>query len=172
MPKKVYCNVEDHRLYTNGTLCEDITSVSLPTIEHTTTTIKVAGVPVELEIPNITRVKAMEFGVSHNNGENCNLLINSDKQTLEFRLVRQRYETVEGVVGHASVKYRITGIFQKREEGTAETDNPLGYTDTFSVLRYQELVDGKEILLIDAMTGTIRKNGIDVTDIVQQLLDA
>ncbi len=171
MPKRVYCNVEDHRLYTNGVQCEDITSVTLPTIEHTTTEIKAAGMMMELDMPNTTRLKAMEFAVSHNNGENCNLLSSSEKQVLEFRLVRQRYDTAQAVIGHENVKYRVTGIFKKREEGTAETDNPLGYTDTFSVIRYEELIGGKEILVADAMAGLIRKNGVDVTDVVQQMLD-
>ena len=172
MPKKVFCNVEDHRLYADGVLCEDITSVTLPTVEHTTTEIKAAGLMMELDMPNTTRLKAMEFAVSHNNGENCHLLMGSKKQTLEFRLVRQRYDSAQAEIAHESVKYRVTAIFKKREEGSVETDNPLGYTDTFSVIRYEEIINGKEVLVADAMAGLIRKNGEDVTDIVQQMLNS
>ena len=172
MPKRVYCNVEDHRLYADGQKCEDITSVTLPTIEHTTTEIKAAGLATELDFPNTTRLKAMEFAVSHNNGVNCNLLMSSGKLNMEFRLVRQRYQTAQAEIEHESVKYRILGVFKKREEGSVETDNPLGYTDTFAIIRYEEIVDGQQVLLIDSMTNTIRKNGVDVTDIVQQMLDS
>ncbi len=35
MPSKVYNNVEGHRVIDNGRIAEDVTSVSLPTIEHT-----------------------------------------------------------------------------------------------------------------------------------------
>ena len=37
MLRKVYNNVEGHRVLDGGQVCEDITSISLPTLSNTTT---------------------------------------------------------------------------------------------------------------------------------------
>ena len=64
MPQKVYSNVEGHRVIDGGRVVEDITSVSLPTIEHDTTSISVSGMAMDVDMPNMTHLKAMEFAVS------------------------------------------------------------------------------------------------------------
>ena len=76
MPSKVYNNVEGHRVIDNNKVCEDVTSVTLPTITHPTNTIKASGMVMDVDMPNTTHLDAMEFSISHNNGVNCNLLGN------------------------------------------------------------------------------------------------
>ena len=119
MPKHIYNNVEDHRLYCNGIVCEDITSVTLPTIKHPTSEFKAAGMSMNMNMPNTARLEAMELSVSHNNGTNCNLLRSNEAMTLEFRLVRQRYDATQAAIGHESVKYRVKCLHVSTEEGTA-----------------------------------------------------
>ena len=96
MPKKVYNNVEDHRLIDNGRTVEDVTSVTLPTVEHPTVDIDAAGLAGVVSMPNSVKVNSMEFSVAHNNGVNCERLGDSGKHTIEFRLVRQRYNVAKG----------------------------------------------------------------------------
>lgn len=171
MPKHIYNNVEDHRLYCNGIVCEDITSVTLPTIKHPTSEFKAAGMSMNMNMPNTSRLEAMELSVSHNNGTNCNLLRSNEAMTLEFRLVRQRYDATQAAIGHESVKYRVKCLHVSTEEGTAQTDNPLGYTEKYSIIRYEEILNGKEVLMADATSG-FRINGVDRTDVVQQMLNS
>ena len=170
MPSKVYNNIEGSRVLDNGLVCEDVTAFSLPTISHPTSTIKAAGMAMDVDIPNTTHLDAMEFGVSHNNGVNCEKLAGPGKHMLEGRAVRQRYNVAAGESEHESVKWRVTGIHKSTEKGSVETGNPYGSSEKFSVLRFEEIVNGVTTVLVDAMAGMIKINGVSCTDPVENLL--
>lgn len=171
MPSKVYNNVEGHRVYDGGRVVEDVTSVTLPTIEHPTSTISSSGMAMDVDMPNTTHLNAMEFSVSHNNGLNCNLLASPGKHTIETRVARQRYNVALGEIEHESVKFRITGVHKSSDKGNIETGNPFGSTNKFSVLRYEEEINGEITTIIDAMAGVIRFNGVDFTNQIESLLN-
>lgn len=170
MPKKVYNNFEDFRVLDGNAVCEDVTSVALPTITHPTTTISASGMAAAVEMPDMTRVEAMEFGISHNNGENCKRLATPGNHTIQVRAVRQRYNAAKAVMEHESVKWNVTGVHTSSEKGNVENGNPYGTTDKYSVLRYEEIVNGSRTVLIDAVNGIVEMNGKRYTDQVQNLL--
>lgn len=170
MPSKIYNNVVDHRLIDNGRVVEDVTSVTLPTIEHPTTTIASAGMVMDVDVPNMAHLNAMEFSISHNNGVNSQYLASPGKHSVEFRLARQRYNVAAGEIGFEPVKYRIIGLTKSTEKGNVETNNPLGSTQKLSILRYEEEINGKVVTLIDAMAGIIKINGKDNANAVENLL--
>lgn len=170
MPQKVYNNVEGHRLIDNGRVAEDVTTVGLPTISHPTTTISANGMAMDVDMPNTTHLDAMEFTVNHNNGVNCKYLANPGKHMIESRVVRQRYNVSGGEIEHESVKFRVTGVHKSTEKGSIETGNPYGSTDKYSVLRYEEEVNGEVVTIVDAMAGVIKFNGKEYTDAVENLL--
>ena len=64
----------------------------------------------------------------------------------------------------------VTGIHKSTEKGNIETNNPYGSTDKFSVTRYEEIVDGKQTVLVDAMAGILKFNGVSYSDPVENLL--
>lgn len=170
MPSKVYNNVEGHRLIDGSRVAEDVTSVTLPTITHPTTTINSAGMAMDVEMPNTTHLDAMDFEVAHNNGVNCQYLSNPGKHTMEFRLIRQRYNVHAGEIEHESVKYRVTGVHKSTEKGKVETGNPLGATEKYSVLRFEEIINGATTTLIDAMSGVLKFNGRDYANVIENML--
>lgn len=170
MPSKIYNNVVDHRLLDGGRVVEDVTSVTLPTIEHPTTTIASAGMVMDVDVPNMAHINAMEIAISHNNGVNCHLLATPGKHSIEFRLARQRYNVANGEIGFESAKYRVTCMHKSTEDGTVETNNPMGSTEKLSILRYEKEINGKVVTLIDAMAGIIKVNGKDCTNAVENLL--
>lgn len=170
MPKKVYNNVVDHRLLDNEKVVEDITSVSLPVIEHPTTTIKSAGMVGDVDMPNTARVNAMELTINHNKGVNSHLLTRPGKHNIELRIARQVYKTEKGSISPESVKYRFVAVHKKTERGSVENDNPMATTDTYSVLRMEEIVAGNTRTLIDVMAGILEFNGKDYASSVQDLL--
>ena len=170
MPKYVKIDVEDHRLYDNGKIVEDVTSVVLPTLEHPTTTVAVSGMAMDIDMPNPTHFNAAEFSVAHNNGTNGKRLAQPGKHLIEFRTVRQKYTTSKTSIGHESVKYRLTGMHKSTEKGTIETGNPWGSTDNYSLVRYEEIVDGKQTVLVDATANIININGKSYTDVIEKLL--
>lgn len=171
MPSKVYNNVEGHRVVDNNRVVEDVTSVSLPTIEHPTSTISSSGMAMDVDMPNTTHLNAMEFAISHNNGVNCKYLSAPGKHFTETRIVRQRYNVAAGEIEHESVKFRVTGVHKSTEKGNIETGNPFGSTDKYSVLRYEEEINGETTTIVDAMAGIIKFNGVDFTNQIENLLN-
>ncbi|MEG2623968.1 MAG: phage major tail tube protein, partial [Clostridia bacterium] len=121
MPQKVYNNVEGHRAIDNGRVVEDVTSITLPDIEHPTTPIAASGMAMDVDMPNTTHLNAMKFSVAHNNGVNCRYLADPGKHFIETRAVRQRYNVAAGEIEHESVKFRVTGVHTKTNKGNIET---------------------------------------------------
>lgn len=171
MPQIVYNNVEGHRLIDNERVAEDVTSISLPMIEHPTSTISSAGMVMDVDMPNTTHYNAMEFSIAHNNGLNCRYLATPGKHFVEARIVRQKYAVAPGEIQHESVKFRLTGIHKSTEKGNIENGNPFGSTDKFSVLRFEEEINGEVTTIIDAMSGIIKINGVDMTNEIENLLN-
>lgn len=170
MPQKVYNNVEGYRLIDGKRVVEDVTKVGLPTFKHPTTKISAAGMAMDVDMPNITHLEATDYTVHHNNGVNCKYLSNPGKHTQEFRTVRQRYNVPKGEIQHESVKYRLTGVHTQTQKGDIENNSPYGSTETYSLLRYEEEIDGVVVTIIDASAGVIRWNGKDYTDVVENML--
>lgn len=172
MPQKVYNNVEGHRVIDNGRVVEDVTKIGLPTIKRPTTELKnIAGMAMDVEMPNDTHLEAAEFTLYHNNGVNSKYLGTPGKHLVEARTVRQRYNTTTGEIEHESVKYRITGMHKETAKGDIETGSPYGSTEKYSVTRYEEEMDGEVVTIIDAMSGIIKYNGVEYTDVVESLLN-
>lgn len=169
--QKVYSNVEGHRVIDNDRVVEDVTSMSLPTIEHDTTSIAVSGMAMDVDMPNMTHLKAMEFSIAHNNGVNCKHLATPGKHYVETRIARQRFDVAAGEMGHESVKYRITGVHKSTDKGSVELGNPIGSTDKYSILRYEEEINGEIVTIIDAMAGILKINGVDYAGAVENLLN-
>ena len=171
MPQKVYNNIEGHRVIDNKRTIEDVTKIGLPTIKHPTTSISnVAGMAMDVDMPNATHIEAADFTLYHNNGINCQHLSTPGKHVMEVRTVRQAYSTAKGEIEHQSVKYRLTGVHTETQKGDIETGSPYGSTEKYSLLRYEEEIAGKVVTIIDAMAGIIRYNGKDFTDVVEKML--
>lgn len=171
MPSKVYINIEDHRVIDNGRTVEDVTKIGLPTVEHSTTQLQnISGMSMDIDMPDLTHINAMDFTLYHNNGNNCKYLCQPGKHTIEVRAARQGFNTAKGVIEHKSVKYRIVGVHVSTDKGDLEKGSPYGSTEKYSVLRFEEIVEGKTTTLVDAMAGVIRYNGVSYNDVVQNML--
>ena len=168
--KNIKINVVDHLLIDNMREVEDVTSVVLPTLEHPTTSIDTSGIALAMDVPDMTKFNAAEYSIAHNNGNNTEYLATPGLHTDEFRVVRQKYSRAKNNVEYESVKYRLTGMYKSTEKGTIETGNPLGSTDKYSLTRYEEIVDGKQTMLIDGPNNIIRIMGVDYSDDIQKLL--
>lgn len=168
--KTLKINVVDHLLLDNNHEVEDVTSVVLPTFEHPTTEIDTSGVALVMDIPDMTKFNAAEYAIAHNNGTNSKHLAQPGIHTDEFRTVRQKYTVSKTKIEYESVKYRLKGIHKSTEKGTIETGNPWGSTDKYSLIRYEEIVDGKQTMLIDGPNNIIKINGKDYAEDVQKLL--
>ena len=167
----VKCNVENHRLIDNDRTVEDVTQVTPPTIEHPTTEVKASGMIMDVDMPNVQHYNAMELEIAHNNGVNCNHLADPGIHNIELRVVRQDYQVALGEIRYESFKIRARCVHKSTEKGSIETDNPYGSTDKYSILRYEEEVDGEIITLIDSTAGNNKINGVDYGSDIDSLLN-
>ena len=126
---------------------------------------------LNMDIPDMTKFNAAEYSVAHNNGNNCKFLATPGVHTQEFRTVRQKYTVSKTNIDMESVKFRLTGLHKSTEKGTIETGNPWGSTDKYSLVRYEEIVDGVTTMLIDGPANIVRINGKDYAGSVQALLN-
>lgn len=172
MPKMIKINVEDHKLIDNNRVCEDVTQVVLPSFEHPTTPVEnVSGMAMNMDVPNPSRFNATEISVAHNNGVNCEYLSQPGKHVMEFRMARQTFNTSKTDIKHEGAKFRVTSLFKSVEKGTIETGNPWGSTARYGLVRYEEIVNGKQTFLVDATGNKLVVNGKSFTDDISSLLD-
>lgn len=171
MPSHVKYNVEGTRLIDNGRVCEDVTEFTLPTLEYNTTSIEgISGMVMDVDMPDQTRLKAMELTVKHNNGINCSSLADPGKHLMECRAVRQDYSVAGGDIGHEPVKFRFTVMHKSSDKGGIKVGDPYGTTEKYSILRYEEEVNGVVVTVVDAMGGVLKFNGKDYASDVETLL--
>ena len=171
MLKNVRCNVEDYRVFHDGVRVEDVTKCDLPTVQKPTTSVKAAGMLMDVDVPNWFHFEAMELGLSHNNGNNCGRFTMPEAHNIELRAARQNYSVTSGEMGLEVVKVRARVVHKSTEKGSVETNNPLEKKEKFSVLRYEEEVEGEIVTLIDSMAGRLILNGIDYSDRLTNILD-
>lgn len=171
MPKKVSLNVEDHRLIDGGNKVEDVTTISPPNLEHPTSEAKAAGMVMDVEVPNMYHYNAAELAINHNNGVNCHLLAAPGVHDIEARVARDVYDSTQGTTDLELVKIRCKCIHKSTEKGQIESGNPYGSTEKYSILRYEEEIDGEVTTLIDSTAGIIRINGVDYSSKLSSLLD-
>lgn len=169
--RRVFANVVDHRLIDGGQTVEDVTSVGLPDVSHPTTNISGSGMAGSIDMPDTTRVDPMTLTINHNNGINCAKLARAGVHNIEFRAARQRFNTGNANMGTESVKFRVQCVHQQTQKGNIESGNPFGSTETYSVIRYEEIVNGRNTVLVDVARGIVEFDGIRYSDDVQSLLD-
>lgn len=169
--QKIYNNVQDQRVINNGAVCEDVTSVELPDLSHPTTTFETSGMAGAVDFPDMSRMDAASFSISHNNGVNCGGLETPEKHEIEVRLAVQVWNNATNKYDLESAKYRLTGMHTKHSYGTAERGNPHGSTDDFSLTRLEKEVDGRRVTLVDFLTGQMIVNGADYGSKLLNMLD-
>lgn len=171
MPKKIHNNVEGFRMLDGSEVVEDVTSVTLPTVEHPTTEVHAAGMGGKVNIPNTYQVEAMSYSIAHNNGLNSERLAEPRRHEQELRIARQVYDVAGALIGLQSVKCRFVGLHVKTDKGSVEMGNPMGSTEEYSCLRYEEEVDGVIRLLVDIMANKQTHNGVESTQDINAILD-
>lgn len=172
MPKMIKVNVEDHKLIDDGRVCEDVTEVGLPDLEFVTIAIEnISGLAGNMDLPLSSKLQATEYTINHNNGTNCERLFDPVIHKQEFRAVRQVLDTARASVGYESVKYRLHGKPKGSTGGNITKGNPWGGAVRYSMLRYEEIVNGKQTKMIDILANKVVINGKDYSLDVSKLLN-
>lgn len=171
MNKQVHNKVIDHRLFDGSTQVEDVTSVDTPEIEFVNDEVDIPGATAKINIVMSYQVGALTVTINHNNGNGCDGLATPDLHKIELRMARQVINTASGTSTPKSTKVRFTGTPMKVSRGSVERGNPRGASVQYSVQRYEEEENGKEIICIDALAGILRINGKDYASDINKILD-
>lgn len=166
----VQSNVIRYLVYFDGKLVEDVTSYTPPARRYKTTSIQSAGMSGDVNAANQANIEAMESTLAHNNGVNTHLLLTPGIHTLEVRTVRQKYNVAKSRMEHERITWRDRVQHISRDPGSIEANNPYGNTDKFSVVRHEEIINGKQTRLDDIPNGKLVTNGVSATDEIDNLL--
>lgn len=165
--------VIDYTVYVrdNGkaTKIPDTTSVTLPSIEKLTDTIKGSGIIGEIDVPTYGQIGSMETEVAtRTTNDKFGLLITANE--LEYRWVTDVLDPSSGKVSVVAHKAFLKVINKKAEEGKLETGSAQDGSVSYEVIAYKRIINGNEIINIDKLNGIFSVNGINMFDNISQYL--
>jgi P2 family phage contractile tail tube protein len=97
------------------------------------------------------------------------ILAKTGKQNLELRFARDVVQS-DGTIIPASTKIFITCIAKKYEPGKVEQGATMDGSMEFEVLRYRQIIEGEEVLLIDKFNYQYVVNGVDYMAAIRAIL--
>jgi len=167
---KISGSVIAHKLLSDNVEIDDNVSCELPSIEFGTTEVKGAGILGTVDMPSPTQINAMSFKISSRSvNKKTAALAKTGKQNLELRFVRDVVQS-DGTVIPASTKIFITGVVKKYEPGKVEQGSTMDGSLEFEVLRYRQVIEGEETLLIDKFNYQYVVNGVDYMAAIRAIL--
>lgn len=154
-------------VYCNGELVGKDINVTLPTITHKTSEISAMG---SVDMPLIGLIEAMETSVTQKGiSKQLAKLSKLGKNELEVRFV-QNVIDADGVAKAEGCKAFMRVISKVLPGVDLELGTASDAQVTYSVTRYQLIVGGEEVCLVDQLNTQLRINGVDYTKEIKSLL--
>ncbi len=147
------------KLLSDGIEIDDNVSCQLPSIEKATAEITGAGIMGTIDMPMTGQFNSMVFTVNMRSiNKNSTTLMKPGIQRLEVRFLRDVMLPDGSMI---PTKIFITGVNKKYDPGKIENASTMDGSMEFEVLRYRQVIDGVETLLIDKLAYILKINGID-----------
>lgn len=163
-------NVIAHKLIADGVEIDDNISCTLPSIEVQTGEVKGAGILGQIDMPVTGQIGSMTFAVSMRSiNKNAANLIKPGIQNIELRFVKDTV-TADGQTVPEGTKIFIAGIGKKYEPGKVEISATMDGSIEFEVLRYRQVINGVETLLVDKQNFIYKVNGVDYMEKIRATL--
>jgi phage tail tube protein FII len=141
-------------------LINDTSSLQLPSLENLTDTLKGSGILGEIDMPTPGQIASMVFIMNIKaSNEDSAYLITPGTKRLEVRWVTDRINTTTGESERVANKAFISCFVKKFDEGKIETGASSDGSYEYEVFAYQRIMNGKEILHINKLTGDLIING-------------
>lgn len=154
-------------VYTGGKLVARDVTVTLPAVTPTTGELRAMGT---VEIPTPTQLEAMELAMTKLGiDKELGPLANMKSQEIEVRWVQDVMKS-DGTTAPEGCKAFMRAMSKGLPGLSVEPGSPSENEITFSVLRYQLFVGGKEIVLADKLNAILRMNGTNYTSAMDSLL--
>jgi len=158
------------KLLADGVEIDDNVSCELPSIESETGEIKGAGILGPISLPVTGQIGSLTFKVNVRAiNKNVASLAKPGKQNLELRFVRDVI-AANGNMVPVGAKIFLTAVSKKHDSGKVENNSTMDGSVEFEVIRYRQVIDGVETLLIDKQNSIYKINGVDYMQQVTALL--
>jgi P2 family phage contractile tail tube protein len=150
-----------HKLLSDGKEIDDNVSCQLPSIEMQTSEIKGAGILGSIDMPITGQINSMVFSINARSvSKNNSNLAKPGMQNLELRYLKDVI-SANGSKIPEGTKIYISGVNRKFDPGKVETGASMDGSIDFEVIRYRQVIDGVETLLIDKRNFIFSVNGVD-----------
>ncbi|RGX53818.1 MULTISPECIES: phage major tail tube protein [Anaerotruncus] len=153
----------------NGHESTNVTSVTFSDVERPTSEIKGAGIMGAFALPISGQVSPMTASISLRAAGSDKKYFVGDNVDLEVRFVNDCRST-DGALFVAGTKIFMRGHTTKISNGKGEPGSTRDETIEYSVVRYREIVDGEETLLVDQIANVFRVGGKDLMATVRRTL--
>ena len=157
------------KVLANGHEVSNVTSISLPEIETKGEEVAGGGILGTFALPTPGYFSAMTTSVSLRTGGSDKKYLLDDKVSLEVRLAAN-VQTSDGKLYVAGTRFYIVGFPSKIGNGSGEVGKTRDESIDYSTVRYREVVDGEEVLLIDQLAGVYKVGGVDMLSVLRSAL--
>ncbi len=167
--KTIWGAIGAMKVVANGSEEKNVTSVTLPDVEIPTQEIKGAGIFGSFNMPMPGQINAMSASITvRAAGAEKKNFIGSDVN-LEIRFATN-CRASDGSLYVAGTKIFMRCSFTKIVGGKGEVGGTRDEGFEYSVMRYREIVDGEETILVDQIAGVFKKGGVDLLADVRSIL--
>lgn len=149
------------KVLVNGNEISNVTSVSLPEIEIKGEEISGAGILGSLELATPGQFSAMTTSLSLRAAGSDKKFLLQNNVNLEIRIAAN-LQASDGTMIVAGTRIYTSGHPKKVSNGSAEIGKTRDESFDYSTVRYREVVDGEETLLIDQIAGVFKVGGVDM----------
>jgi uncharacterized protein len=164
-------NVIAHKLLRDGVEIDDNVSCQLPSLDALTGEVKGAGLMGPIDMPVTGQLGSMVFTVNMRSvNKNAVELARPGIQNLELRFARDVINA-NGQKIPEGTKIFISGMNKKYDPGKVEGAATMDGSAEFEVIRYRQIINGEETLLIDKKNFIYKVNGIDYMAAIKAALN-
>ncbi len=149
------------KILANGIEIPNVTSVSLPEIEVKGEEVSGAGILGSFTMPTPGQFGAMTTSVSLRTAGAFKKYLVAPTVNLEIRIAANMRAS-DGSLLVSGTRIYVTGHPAKIANGSAEVSKTRDESFDYSTVRYREVVDGEETLLIDQIAGVYKVGGVDM----------
>lgn len=151
--------------YIEKSLAAEGVSVTLPSIEWLTQSIKAGG---NIDVPLVGMTDALDCNVTTDGGVLVSA-VKPDLRTHEFRWAKEVLKT-DGTIKTVGCKAFLKMMSKNIPGQDVEEQEAMESSYDYSVSRYQLYEDGKEKFYYNKLTGTLRIDGKDYGNSLKNLL--
>jgi len=159
-----------HKVLLESEEIDDNVSCQLPSIEVQTSELKGAGILGAIDMPVTGQINSMTVSLSSRGiNKKAAAFAKPGFLNLELRFARDTV-TADGQMIPQGSKIFISGTNKKYDPGKVENGATMDGSVDLEVLRYRQVINGEETVLIDKRNYVYKVNGVDYMQKIRSIL--